>query len=409
MGETNRTEEILSQEARRAETVIACFRIAISLLFTIFDFLFHLSGPEKTGYSVPAVIPAVDASYFIVSLAILFYARRLNVLPPQAKYVIISLDYLYLAVYTGFASASGMLDPEMTVGAAGSMALILTIICSLRFSLGATVYGSSLGVAITLGVGLMAGSSAMMAGTMAILAAMIGAIASYLSYRYLQAIRHIVERSRFERFLPKQVVDTMISGKHDIELGGREAEVTVLFTDIRGFTTLCEKMPPLEVLTLLNEYFSAVTAVVFRHEGTLDKYIGDAVMAVFGAPVGDPDDAKKAVRCALDIREVVERINGEREKKQLPRITLGVGLHTGVVVAGTLGSMERMDYTVIGDAVNVASRVEGLTRAVNTDILVTSATAKAAGDGFVFEEAGEINVKGRKEAVKVLKVIGLAP
>lgn len=405
MNKVTRTDEIVAQEARQAEKVIAYFRMGILLLFFSGDFLFYLAGAERTGYSVPVAIPAVDASYFLVSIAIFLYVRKISALPRTAKYAVISLDYIYLGVYTVMANASGMLDPEMTVGAAGSMAITLIIICSLRFSVAATVYGSFLGVATTIASAAISGASVMMGAVMALLALAIGAVASYLSYRYLQTIRHVVERNRFERFLPKQVVDTMISGKHEIELGGREMEVTVLFTDIRGFTTLCEKMQPLEVLSLLNDYFAAVTAVVFRHEGTLDKYIGDAVMAVFGAPSSKADDAKKAVRCALDIREVVARLNRERETKNLVSISLGVGLHTGVVVAGTLGSMERMDYTVIGDTVNVAARVEGLTRSVNTDILVTASTATAAGDGFVFEEAGEIKVKGRDELVKVMKVV----
>lgn len=403
--EITRAEAILRAEASRTERLIAWCRIVLATLFVAGDSWGYSAGKEVYGYVVPLGILAVDAVYLFVAIAARLWVRKGTILPGYAKYLLISMDFAFVAAYVFFSTSIEM-APDLLAGMAGSICAILIVASALRFSLFATAYASVLALVVTLGVTLVSSTTLVMTIFMVLFLCMVGGIATFLSYRHLGTMQLVVERSRFERFLPRQVVDAVIAGKQDLELGGRELEVSVFFSDIVGFTTLCEKMQPLEVLTMLNDYFSAVSTVVFRYSGTLDKFIGDAVMAIFGAPLSDGDDAVRAVNCALDMREVVQRMNAERTARNLATIKIGIGIHTGTVVAGTLGSLERMEYTVIGDTVNVASRVEGLTRKCDGDILITAATARLLQDAFELNPVGELAVKGREEPVKVFAVKG---
>lgn len=367
----------------------------------------YCSGSRALGFSYTLVLPLAWGVYAVGAALVWFQIRSASGVRWQ-KYILTLYDFTFAAAYFSFAWAAGM-PPDLVVGASGSTALLLETLCALRFSLPATALASILGTALPALMGIAVGSSAPMTWIMASLCAVAGGIACFLSHRYRQTLRFVIERAQFERFLPRPVVEAVISGEKDIDLGGQERKASVLFADIHGFTSLCERMRPLEVLSLLNDYFSAVAAVVFKYGGTLDKYIGDAVMAVFGAPVARADDAERAVRCALEIREVVERVSLERDARGLRSVTFGVGIHTGLVVAGTLGSQDRMDYTVIGDTVNVACRVEALTRSLGTQILITRATLECLPEGFQVLAAGEIHLKRRQQPIEVLKVDGTLP
>ncbi|HEV8183341.1 MAG TPA: adenylate/guanylate cyclase domain-containing protein [Candidatus Angelobacter sp.] len=210
-----------------------------------------------------------------------------------------------------------------------------------------------------------------------------------------------LQRSALERFLSPEVVE-MVVANPDIRLGGVNQEVTVLFADIRGFTTMSEEMEPGRVVEILNEYFTRVTDVIFDNGGTLDKYIGDAVMAVFGAPISKGNDAAAAVNSAIQIQRLLVELNRDAAAREWPELRVGIGINTGNAIAGNIGSPRRLDYTVVGDTVNTAQRL--MTNAAGGQILISESTARKIGKTFDLERLPELKVKGRSEAVPVFRV-----
>jgi adenylate cyclase len=216
-------------------------------------------------------------------------------------------------------------------------------------------------------------------------------------------------RDNLSRFLPRQVVERVLT-QGDVSLAPVQRPVTILFSDIRDFTSLSEALQPKEVLELLDEYFGHMSQVVKAHEGLVNKFLGDGMLACWGVPDHNEEHAERAMRAALDMRAKLVELNAQRAVKGQPPLRIGIGLHTGVVAAGMLGGPEQHEYTVIGDAVNVASRVEGLTKALGVDILVSESTWRQAGEGrFVGERVSEERVKGRREAVVVYSLKGRVP
>ena len=191
------------------------------------------------------------------------------------------------------------------------------------------------------------------------------------------------------------------------DIKSEQRTISVLFSDIRGFTTLSETRPAGEIVALLNRYFSMQAETVFKHGGALDKFIGDAIMAVWGAPTDDARHAEHAVACALDMAANLARFNAEIADSGIA-IDIGVGIHTGTAVVGFVGSKRKLEYTAIGDTVNLASRIEGETKG-RTRILVTEATRDFCDGAYGFRDFGEVQVKGRAAAVRVFAPDVAAP
>ena len=218
------------------------------------------------------------------------------------------------------------------------------------------------------------------------------------SLREKEMIKHA-----FTRYVAREVVEEILKDPEHLVLTGERREATVLFCDIRGFTPLSERMSPEDVVLLLNEFYTLMIETVFKHDGTLDKFLGDAVMAVFGAPIAHPDHAVRAVRTAIAMQEGISVLNAARAKQGKERIQVGIGVSVGEVVAGTVGSGERMEYTVIGDSVNLASRLES--NAKPGRILISGRTYDKVRDLVEVVPLGPIKVKGKEEQVEVFELV----
>ncbi|MBI2603088.1 MAG: HAMP domain-containing protein [Deltaproteobacteria bacterium] len=216
------------------------------------------------------------------------------------------------------------------------------------------------------------------------------------------------ERDKVKNILTKfhgtTIAQDLIS-LENIERQGVRKNIAILFSDIRGFTTLSENTSPEEVVSLLNEYFASMVHVITKHNGVIDKFIGDAIMAIWGVPQERGNEQRDCVTAAIEMRQALKEFNEKMERNGKPQLKIGIGLHYGPCVSGIIGSEERLEYTVIGDTVNVCSRVESLTKEYKWDILVTDTLRNYVANLFNFEEVGETTVKGKAKPVKVFKVL----
>jgi adenylate cyclase len=217
-----------------------------------------------------------------------------------------------------------------------------------------------------------------------------------------QLAESAIQRSALERFLSPDVVEMIAADPAGVKLGGINQKVSVMFADIRGFTSLSERMAPEKIVEVLNEYFTRVTDVIFDNGGTLDKYIGDAVMAVFGAPISKGNDAVNAVRVAVEIQKLLVEMNRDAAARSWPKLQVGIGINTGIVTAGNIGSPRRIDYTVIGDAVNTASRL--MSNAMPGQIIISKTTADELGGKFPVTALPPFKVKGKAEPLAAFDV-----
>lgn len=210
-------------------------------------------------------------------------------------------------------------------------------------------------------------------------------------------------KDTFGRYVSRQVQEAILN--KEIPLEGTHKKATIVFTDIREFTGLSETLGPEGTIRFLNAYFSRMVDVIIRYEGTIDKFIGDAIMAVFGAPISKNDDAARAVRAAIDLIGALDSFNTERIHQALPPIRMGIGVHTGEVIAGNIGTNERMEYTVVGDAVNLASRTEALTTYYRIPLIITDSTYREIRDsGIRTREIDSVQVKGRRRPVVLYEI-----
>jgi adenylate cyclase len=237
-------------------------------------------------------------------------------------------------------------------------------------------------------------------------------LANYAAVMATRFAREQVERRQvsdiFGRFVSAEVRDTIVDmALQDPDLvqpGGRQMEISVLFADIRGFTRIAEDLPPSEVVEVLNQYLDSMEEEVFKHRGTLDKYTGDGIMVLFGAPLEQPDHAERAVRAALGMQRAAAQVSRQRDDVQW-KMGYGIGIATGPAVVGHIGSKRRLDYTAIGDTVNLAARLEG--QAPAGTILINRAAYEAVRHVAIVEELEPVTVKGRTKLAAVYKLLGL--
>ena len=234
-------------------------------------------------------------------------------------------------------------------------------------------------------------------------------VARVLREGFVRTLDAVEDRNRvvgvFGRYLSDDVVETLLHRPGGLELGGRKQPVTVLMTDLRGFSTLASELPAEDVVRLLNHYLGAMTDVILDHSGTIDEFIGDAILVVFNAPLDQPDHARRALACAVAMQEAMVAVNAWNRERSLPELEMGVGVHTGTAVVGNIGSEKRQKYGVVGTTVNLTARVEGLT--VGGQVLASAACVSAAGPAVRSEAFRLVHPKGAREPLEVRSVTGV--
>jgi adenylate cyclase len=225
-------------------------------------------------------------------------------------------------------------------------------------------------------------------------------------YRYVTEEREKKKiRGAFQYYLTASVMNEILKDPSKLKLGGDKKNLTVMFSDIRGFTTISEKLSPQELVHLLNEYLTAMTDIVFKYDGLLDKYIGDAIMAVWGDPVDQPDHALRGCRTALEMMNTLTNLQVKWQQEGWPHVDIGIGLNSGEMVVGNMGSAMRFDYTVMGDNVNLGSRLEGTNKEYGTHIIISESTYDAVKQDMFCRELDAVRVKGKKLPVKIYELI----
>lgn len=242
-----------------------------------------------------------------------------------------------------------------------------------------------------------------------------GAASIALTYVVITVIKLTFEqrqtamlRTTFGRYVSPQILQHILAHPEKVQLGGERRDLTILFSDIRGFTTISEASEPEQVVEMLNEYLTRMVEILLTHGGTLDKFIGDAVMGFWNAPAVDPDHPRHAVACALEMIEETARLRARWEQEGKPALRIGIGVNTGDAVVGNIGAEKVFGYTVIGDAVNLASRLEGKNKDYGTEIIVSEFTKARIGDAFELVYLDDVKVKGKEKAVRIYEVKGRA-
>jgi adenylate cyclase len=226
------------------------------------------------------------------------------------------------------------------------------------------------------------------------------------SHRFLaEEVERKRIRKAFESYVAPTVVQEMLKHPEQLRLGGERREITVLFSDIRGFTTMSEQLAPEALVKLLHDFLNPMSNIIINHGGTIDKYMGDAIMALFGAPLAQPDHPRRACRAALEMVACLADLNQEWVAQGLSPLRVGVGVNTGPVAVGNMGSDRLFDYTAIGDNVNLGSRLEGLNKYYGTNILISQTTAEALDNGFILRDLDLVKVKGKAQAARIYELL----
>ncbi|CCD87578.1 putative adenylate/guanylyl cyclase with a CHASE2 domain [Bradyrhizobium sp. ORS 285] len=316
------------------------------------------------------------------------HATAVNNLVRQEAAVELSRPAIF-AIAAGMALLAALFARLLRPIVAGA---ILALLAALYVGLATTLFNRAL--ALPLGEPLAAGVLALVATT---------------GYRFMvtDKDRRLLQKS-FAYYLAPREIDRMLASRRLPQLGGETREVTVFFSDIEGFSRIAEQMSPEQLMALTNEYLSAMTDVIEAHDGYVDKYIGDSVVAVFGAPLDDPDHAKSAARAALDCKAKLDELNRTSTAFQGIKVAQRVGINSGAALVGNFGSQRRFNYSVMSDAVNVASRLEGANKFYGTTIIASESTRSLAGDAFAWRELDTIRVKGREQSLTIYELHGCA-
>jgi adenylate cyclase len=403
--EAERNEELtLAQGALLGERRAAIARLAMVVLFA---FTVQVV-PELEGRGQPfdPMRFAVGLGYTLFAIGHLIAVHRIRATPRGALIVpvittLIDFAFIFFQGYMDIRTGDGT-NPEMAAGASA----ILISFAMVRVHVALALLPVALAILsfTTLSQldGTLTAESIVFVNCAFVALGLMFAMTNRAMRRMFKELRR---RDNLTRFLPQPVAERMLSIGPEA-LAPVQRDVTVLFSDIRGFTSISETLEPRQVLGLLDEYFGRMAQIVKGHDGVVGKFLGDGLLAFWNVPDRDPDHAAKAVRAALDMLRALAELNRDRAADGWPTLRIGIGIHTGPVAAGMLGGPDQSEYTVIGDAVNVASRVEGLTKSLGAEVLVSETTWALCADRFGGRRLAAEEIRGRKEPVVLFALDG---
>lgn len=418
----------LDHRVALAETRIAFVLAAMGGLFLVWISLGGALAPDATGLKV--VPPHVRAGLGALLLSSILWnlylglrtrsaSARGEVAPGWLRWVALTSETVLPSA--GLVVAAGFLPPEQLLTAPFLPIYAVPIVLgALRLRPVMCLYGgvvaavgcTAVAVWATAGVeGLQSapGPHVLRGASLLFVGMACSVVAHVLREGFVGAAQALEDRNRvvgvFGRYLSDEVVDTLLHQPGGLELGGRKQPLTVLMTDLRGFSTLAAELPAEDVVRLLNRYLGEMTDVILAHGGTIDEFIGDAILVIFNAPLPQDDHARRALRCALAMQQAMGPVNAWTRAEGLPELEMGIGVHTGEAVVGNIGSAKRQKYGVVGTTVNLAARVEALT--VGGQVLTTQAVVDTVGPGLVAQLLRKIHPKGAPAPLSVHTVRGL--
>jgi len=412
-------ESVLRSFDEKNQKFIHVIRMIIIGLLSLLITLAHFAVKDKVNIRLDLIAPILYG-YFIILVVLWFVAFKIKY-RPRFVYVLITMDLmfvLFLLMVRIFSSTSGIVNAT-SLPLFFSM-FLLNALSGLRFNMKTSLYCAFLSIivvtvlgGIEINNGFYPGIGAGMLHLLPTTVFLTGTalVSGYIGYRSKQIISKVVieqeEKKMYRRifghFASENVLDDAM--KHGLKLGGEEKNVTILFSDIRGFTGLSERNEASDIVSILNTYFSNMADSVMKNGGTINKFIGDGMLVLFGAPISRSDDAVRAVSTALDMLDNLAEVNRKIKKEFNTDLTIGIGINTGNAIVGNIGSLDRMEYTVIGDAVNIAARIEGLNKKFATSILISGETHSLVKNFFITRRISRVKVKGREKNVDLYEVL----